>query len=340
VDRFCFRSLPAHRQGLGWEEAEYQSLSSSYWRVPWSRNAVAKYETVIYYGAIDPRCIPALMMQKSLARGQRTFLVSEGIRYQHPRWRSFAFSALLNSTNLEILAIGHRSAEDYRNAGLVKPTYRKFGFFENYPPIDTKTFSHQNESEAPVHILSVGQLIDRKNFLCIIKSLQRLASKTTAHVIYTICGEGVQRQEIEAEIQKLPKHIEVRLLGNCKAEQLDQCFRCADIFAMPSTYDGWGAVLNQAVHFQLPIVVSSGVRAAQDHLVEHNFNGYIFASDAELDAQLLELITNGQQRAKFYNNSVEIASAWHIDTVATNLALVVGGKEPILQNSFAPLVKV
>ena len=336
VDRFCFRSLPAHRQGLGWEEANYTKLPSSYLSLRTAQRSVAGYSTVIYYGAIDPKCIPAAMMWFSLRRGQKTFLVSEGIRYKHSRWRSLAFSSLLNHPSLEVLAIGDRSDDDYRRAGLVKPTYRKYGFFENYPtdPIP------KSEPSDVCRILSVGQLIDRKNFLSIIHSMIRIANQTDEKIIYSICGEGSQRSQIEDEIKNLPKNVEVHLLGNCNSQQLSQYFQTADIFAMPSTYDGWGAVLNQAVHYQLPVIVSDGVRSAKDHLVEDRFNGFIYDSDARLDKCLLKLIQNPDLRFQFSENCEKIAEAWHIDAVARNLARVVSGQEPQLENRFAPLGKI
>ena len=297
---------------------------------------MSDYQAVVYYGAIDPRCIPALMMRHSLKRGQRTFLATEGIRFRHPRWRSKAFSMLLNHPKLEVLAIGEGCADDFRNAGLTKPTYRKFGFFENYETFDGRSHTENNSCR----LLSVGQLIERKNFLCIIHSLQRLATKITKPIIYTICGEGTQRPEIEAAISKLPDNISIELLGNCNAQQLDQCFRNADIFAMPSTYDGWGVVLNQAIHFQLPVIVSSGVRSAGDHLVPNGHNGFIFKNETELDEQLIQLIQDNPLRAKFASNSAKIASHWHIDTVAENLASIIGGEEPLIDRPFAPLVRV
>lgn len=297
---------------------------------------VSDYEAVVYYGAIDPRCIPALMMRCSLKRGQKTFLVTEGIRHKHPRWRSKAFSILLNDPNLEILAIGDRCADDFRNSGLTEPTYRKFGFFENY-----KAFGGRSPAEGnSCRILSVGQLIDRKNFLAIIGSLQRLATKISQTVTYTICGEGTQRPEIEAAISQLPDNIHVKLMGNCNAQQLDQCFRNSDIFAMPSTYDGWGVVLNQAIHYQLPVIVSSGVRSARDHLVQNAYNGFIFKNETELDNQLIQLIQDSQLRATFTNNCAEISSDWHIDAVAKNLASIMRGEQPLIDRPFAPLVRV
>lgn len=305
-------------------------------RLPQTQKSVSDYDAVVYYGAIDPHCIPAIMMRCSLKRGQRTFLATEGIRHKHSRWRLQAFSILLNHPKLEVLAVGDRCAEDFRNAGLTKPTYRKFGFFEHYRELSGESPS----GEDSCRILSVGQLIARKNFLSIIQSLQRVASKITKTITYTICGEGTQRPEMEEAILNLPDNINVELLGNCNTRQLDQCFRNADIFAMPSIYDGWGVVLNQAIHYQLPVIVSDGVRSARDHLVQNTYNGFIFKNEAELDDQIMQLIQDNELRATFANNCAEISSAWHIEAAAKNLACLIAGEEPLIERPFAPLVRV
>lgn len=336
MDRYCFRSLPAHRQGLGWDEASFVKLSSSYLKIPATQKAVKDYSTVIYYGAIDPRCIPAAMMWCSLRRGQKTFLATEGLRFRQSSLGSKGFGLLLNHPKLEILAIGHQCADDFRQAGLTKPKYRKYGFFENYPT----HVQYQPSTDDICRILSVGQLIDRKNFLSIVYSLQRIANRSAKRISYTICGEGVQRPELESEIRKLPKHIEVNLLGNCNSEELERCFRSADIFAMPSKYDGWGVVLNQAIHFQLPVIVSNGVRAARDYLVQNGFNGFIFDSDIKLDEGLAKLVSDEELRSRFSYNSREIADVWHIDSVAGNLARVILEKEPQRASEFFPLGEI
>ena len=276
-------------------------------------------------------------MCNSLKHGQRTFLATEGIRFKHPRWRSMGFSFLLNHPNLEFLAIGDGSAEDFRAVGLTKPTYRKYGFFENYAPYEADELSRD---DSRCQILSVGQLIDRKNFLSVVRCLQRLATKIEHPVTYTICGEGSQRPEFEAMRAQLPENIELKLMGNCNATQLDECFRIADIFAMPSTYDGWGVVLNQAIHYQLPVIAASGVRAARDHLVRDDHNGFIYENDTELDDRIIKLIDSPELRTRFSDNSADIAKAWHIDTVALNLAKVVAGEEPVIDSPFDPLVRV
>ncbi len=293
--------------------------------------------TVIYYGAIDPNYIPAFLIRNSLRRGQNTFLVTEGFRQQPSRLKSYCFRQFLNHSAFTILANGDRCADDFRNAGITRPTYRRFGFFEHYP---TPDWSAKPSDDGICRILSVGQLIDRKNYLTSIQSLGRLASRIEQSIEYTICGEGNQRLELEAEISRLPENIIVRLPGNQTTKQLETYFQQADIFVMPSKYDGWGVVLNQAIHFHLPIIASEGVRAARGHLVRENDNGFMFNNEQKLDENMLKLIQDSELRLRFARSSAAIAEVWHIDAVASNLVRVLAGQEPIVDDSESPLVKI
>ena len=340
VDRFCFRPLPSHRQGLGWKEGAYKPLSSSYLSVGTAHKKLKPYQTVIFYGSIDPKFIPTFLLRGSLKRGQNTYLVTEGIRHKISKWKALCFQAYLNDSRLNILAIGYNSSNDFRDAGLVKPTYRRYGFFENYiGGPDLKSNSSKNPSQA-LQLLSVGQLIDRKNFSACINSLKRLASKIKQPVNYTICGDGEQRAELEQAAAQLDVDITVHLPGNCNAEQLDAYFRAADLFLMPSKYDGWGVVLNQAVHFHLPLIAAEGVRSARGHLLREGGNGFIFRDNDELDRVLLKLIVDQSLRDKFSTCCRQVAADWHIDAVAENLVKVLNGQDPTLHHSESPLALI
>ena len=57
-------------------------------------------------------------------------------------------------------------------------------------------------------------------------------------------------------------------------------FAQADVFVLPSRYDGWGVVVNQAIGAGLPVICSDMVGAGHD-LVDEDVNGLKFrAGDA------------------------------------------------------------
>ena len=85
----------------------------------------------------------------------------------------------------------------------------------------------------------------------------------------------------------------VRYAGFQPPDALPIFFAQADVFVLPSRYDGWGVVVNQALGAGLPIIASDQVGAAHD-LVREGENGFTFpAGDANaLASAMLRYATN------------------------------------------------
>jgi glycosyltransferase involved in cell wall biosynthesis len=57
----------------------------------------------------------------------------------------------------------------------------------------------------------------------------------------------------------------------------------ADVFVLPSTVgETWGLVVNEAMNFELPLIVSDMVGCADD-LVENGKNGFTFQNENAVD---------------------------------------------------------
>jgi glycosyltransferase involved in cell wall biosynthesis len=85
--------------------------------------------------------------------------------------------------------------------------------------------------------------------------------------------------ELPQMLETLPKKTQEKIeyAGFQAPEDLPHFFHQADLFVLPSRYDGWGVVVNQAVGAGLPVICSDAVGAARD-LVEPNHNGLIFSA--------------------------------------------------------------
>jgi glycosyltransferase involved in cell wall biosynthesis len=90
--------------------------------------------------------------------------------------------------------------------------------------------------------------------------------------------------ELSALLAPLPPAVRERVTyaGFQPPEDLPRFFADADVFVLPSRYDGWGVVVNQALGAGLPILCSDHVGAGAD-LVEDGVNGLHFAAD-DVDA--------------------------------------------------------
>src|SRR5204863_7012159 len=83
--------------------------------------------------------------------------------------------------------------------------------------------------------------------------------------------------ELPSLLAALPESVRarVRYAGFQAPESLPGFFAQADVFVLPSRYDGRGVVVNQALGAGLPVVVSDHAGAAHD-LVRPLENGYHF----------------------------------------------------------------
>jgi glycosyltransferase involved in cell wall biosynthesis len=87
---------------------------------------------------------------------------------------------------------------------------------------------------------------------------------------------------LPALLAPLPEPVRARIeyAGFQAPDVLPAFFARADVFVLPSRYDGWGVVVNQALGAGLPVVCSEAVGAGHDLVVEE-VNGLKFpAGDA------------------------------------------------------------
>jgi glycosyltransferase involved in cell wall biosynthesis len=88
--------------------------------------------------------------------------------------------------------------------------------------------------------------------------------------------------DLPAMLAQLPEKVRARIeyAGFQAPEALPRFFARSHVFVLPSRYDGWGVVVNQALGAGLPVVCSDTVGAGQD-LVVDEVNGLKFpAGDA------------------------------------------------------------
>ncbi len=90
-------------------------------------------------------------------------------------------------------------------------------------------------------------------------------------------------------------------------------FARADVFILPSRYDGWGVVVNQAIGAGLPVICSDAVGAGYD-LVEPEVNGLRFpAGDVAALAGCMERLAADPALAKQWG-AASRAKAAAVDT--------------------------
>lgn len=123
-------------------------------------------------------------------------------------------------------------------------------------------------------ILTVGQMDHRKGFDVLLRSVPKLPEDCG---VYLVGGEPT---EVLLNIQKERNLKNVHFVGFRKKEALTEFYRAADVFVLPTRWDIWGLVINEALAYGLPVVSTEKCVAAQE-LVEDGVNGYLVPIEDE-----------------------------------------------------------
>jgi len=146
----------------------------------------------------------------------------------------------------------------------------------------------------------VGSLSVRKAVLDIIEAIKELPS-----LDITIIGDGEQRAEIEKCIVDY-KLSNVKLLGTRSNSEILQLLTGKDVLIMPSHYDGWGAVINEALTTGLYVVCTD--KCGAKTLLEDSRCGVVYESGniaqltmklIDLEEQYNEVVANTQWRREW-----------------------------------------
>ncbi|NET48525.1 MAG: glycosyltransferase family 4 protein, partial [Merismopedia sp. SIO2A8] len=126
---------------------------------------------------------------------------------------------------------------------------------------------------SPITLLFCGQMIHRKGVDLLLHAFERLHQQGYGVKLLLVGREA----ELPQMLSDLPDDVkrDIEFAGFQAPECLPQFFHHADLFILPSRYDGWGVVVNQALGAGLPIICSDAVGAAHD-LVEPGVNGDVF----------------------------------------------------------------
>ena len=115
-------------------------------------------------------------------------------------------------------------------------------------------------------LLSVGELIKRKNHETVINTMAKLKSRD---IIYLICGQGELEPYLKDKVKELD--VNVKLLGFRK--DISEILAVSDLFVFPSYQEGLPVALMEAMAASLPVVCTK-IRGNTD-LIEDGKGGYL-----------------------------------------------------------------
>lgn len=119
------------------------------------------------------------------------------------------------------------------------------------------------------------------------------AINPSAYLVFA--GNGALRAELQAEAASLGIVDRVRFLGFVNQSGLPEVYAASDVLVLPSEYEPFGLVVNEAMLCRCPVIVSDQVGASFD-LVRDGETGYVFpCGDVDALAQTLRQVLRERQ---------------------------------------------
>lgn len=166
-------------------------------------------------------------------------------------------------------------------------------------------------ASATTRIVYVGRLSPEKSIDVLLRAVS-LCNASSCPVAIDVIGSGPDRPSLESLAARLG--VDVTFHGFVQQDDLSEHLLRADIFVLPSASEPWGLVVNEAMDFELPIILSRNV-GCRPVLLEEGVNGLSFAAGdhQELARQIQSIALDRNRMRQMGRESKRIVSAHSIE---------------------------
>jgi glycosyltransferase involved in cell wall biosynthesis len=215
-----------------------------------------------------------------------------------PRWRERLHSWMVNNDTAHVVvAVSERTRQNALKEGIKADRIRVIQNGIAPVPIEgVNRFEVRKEAgfgENDPVLLSVGRLVYQKAHEFLIAAMP-LVLKEFPNAKVGICGDGVLRADLELQIKSLGLSSSVKLLG--KWDDVSRFLASADVFVLPSRWEGLPIALLEAMSAGLPVIATEveGV----DEVIVHGEHGLLVpVEDADaLSQAILQLLRQPDMR--------------------------------------------
>jgi glycosyltransferase involved in cell wall biosynthesis len=163
------------------------------------------------------------------------------------------------------------------------------------------------DCKSPIMLFS-GKLVPVKRPMDLLRAFEAIPESLNAGLVFL--GDGELRGELECYARERSLK-NVRFVGFKNQTEMAPYYSMADVFVLPSSFEPWGLVVNEALCFGLPVITSDKVGATGD-LVQEGVNGFVYpAGDiVALADRLQDLLANADRRSAMGTASRELISHW------------------------------
>ena len=210
----------------------------------------------------------------------------------------------------KFIAIGKKNYEMFLNCGVKKKNIILSNYFVDKNFFLSKNLLKKKSNRIKKNLaikrekvfLFVGKLIKRKGLDVLLEAF-KLVNKTQTNLNYKllIVGSGPEKNNLV----KLNNNNNIFFLNFQKSKELLYYYNLADFLIMPSYYETWGLVANEALEMGKPCIVSDKCGCAND-LIKNEKNGFVFESGNHTElADIIINILKSKKKIFFSKKSIK-----------------------------------
>jgi glycosyltransferase involved in cell wall biosynthesis len=226
-------------------------------------------------------CRNVARLSGRVRQGKLTFYMSERwwkppigmARLLHPRfaWMAAHFCRLAQLPCFHYLPMGGYAATDMRGIAPFQGRLWNWGYFTAVPnPLPPCL-----ERDGTLRILWAGRMLPWKRVDTLLRAFALLLRQEPKARL-TLIGGGPCRKKLEQLVRELAVCDHIDFHFSMPVSQVRQQMRNAHVYVLPSNgYEGWGAVLNEAMSEGCAVVASEEAGSAKT-MLRHGENGLLF----------------------------------------------------------------
>lgn len=185
-----------------------------------------------------------------------------------------------------LFTTGRMGQSCYERCGFPTKKIRQWGYFTEQNDIDVT-----DEQRTKPNIIFIGKLDERKNILALVNAVGHCDGMYNK---FRIIGGGPLESEVKTAIQG---NQSIEFVGAVPNEDIAYYLGISDLLVLPSLFDGWGAVVNEALASGTRVLCSEHCGASS--LLDGKERGGIFrfGKGNDLTAELGHWLKRGRLTA-------------------------------------------
>ena len=197
----------------------------------------------------------------------------------YQRFYNRTYAHQIEKYSLGTFVSGFKAEQDFLKKGVSKNKIKHL-YYALEPLEKSELIPNElNNSKFKYHFIYVGALSQRKGIDVLLKAFSKIDQNEWGLILV---GKDTMNGKYQDLAKKLKIQDKVQFTGAVEFTKVNEFMSFADVFILPTRFDGWGAVLNEAASLEMPIISTDECGAAY-HLIQHDSNGYRVKTDSIKD---------------------------------------------------------